>query len=210
MDARAETARHRVALADGLDGLTDQQWSAPSLCEGWSNKHVLAHLTMPFRMSTPAFLTQMALARGRFHVLADRVARRDAAALPTADLLRSLRQAAVTEKKFPAGGYEGALTHDVVHGLDICRPLGLTLPIEDDALRIVLHTLADPARTSYFGVDLAGARLQASDLDWTHGDGDGDGDEVIAAPARDLILLLTGRTVAGVSLTAPASGEVTP
>ena len=187
MDLREMTAANRRALADIFDGLSEQQWSLPSLCEGWSTKHVLAHVTMPFRMSTAAFALGMLRARGRFHELADRAARRDAV-LPSAELIAAMRAAADRGTKLP-GGYEGALTHDVVHGLDICRPLGVKPPIADDALRVVLDTLAHPKRTKYFGVDVQGLRLRADDLDWAYGTGD-----PMTAPAQDLVLLLTGRT----------------
>ena len=44
-------AAHRRALADALSELTPGQWRADSLCAGWTPAHVLAHLTMPFRIS---------------------------------------------------------------------------------------------------------------------------------------------------------------
>jgi hypothetical protein len=33
----------RAEFADLLDGLTLQQWGAPSLCDGWSVQNVVAH-----------------------------------------------------------------------------------------------------------------------------------------------------------------------
>ena len=38
--------QQRVALADLLDTLTPEQWSTPSLCEGWTVRDVAAHLSM--------------------------------------------------------------------------------------------------------------------------------------------------------------------
>ena len=35
---------HRLALCDQLDGLTDEQWNAASLCDGWRVRDVLGHL----------------------------------------------------------------------------------------------------------------------------------------------------------------------
>ncbi|MDT7710502.1 MAG: hypothetical protein QOG20_6109, partial [Pseudonocardiales bacterium] len=37
---RGELAR----LAEVLDGLDDARWATPSLCAGWSVRHVVAHL----------------------------------------------------------------------------------------------------------------------------------------------------------------------
>ena len=39
---------------EGLAGLlTTGNWNAPSLCAGWQARHVVAHVTMPARL-TPA------------------------------------------------------------------------------------------------------------------------------------------------------------
>ncbi len=37
--------RERAALADDLAALRDAQWDAASLCEGWSVRDVVAHMT---------------------------------------------------------------------------------------------------------------------------------------------------------------------
>ena len=46
-------AAERRELAGLLDGLSAEQWDAPSLCDGWAVRQVVAHLTMPFRYSAP-------------------------------------------------------------------------------------------------------------------------------------------------------------
>lgn len=50
-DIRAAVAAERRDQAALLSGLTEEQWNAPSLCEGWTVKHVVAHTTLPFRSS---------------------------------------------------------------------------------------------------------------------------------------------------------------
>ena len=37
---------HRARTAALLEGLTPEQWEYPSLCDGWTVRHVAAHLTM--------------------------------------------------------------------------------------------------------------------------------------------------------------------
>jgi len=83
-------AAERRELAVLLDGLSAEQWDAPSLCAGWTVRHVVAHLTMPFRYSTPVFVLKLAAAGGRFQRMSDAVARRDAA-LPAAQLIAAVR-----------------------------------------------------------------------------------------------------------------------
>jgi uncharacterized protein (TIGR03083 family) len=43
-DVATPVMRQRSRLADLLTGLDDQQWAAPSRCEGWSVQDVIAHL----------------------------------------------------------------------------------------------------------------------------------------------------------------------
>jgi len=63
---RAAIAAERTELADMLDGLSAEQWDAPSLCEGWRVREVMAHITMAFRYSLPQVVFGMVRARGSF------------------------------------------------------------------------------------------------------------------------------------------------
>lgn len=38
------TRQERLSIADLFDGLTDEQWRTPSLCEGWTVLHVTADI----------------------------------------------------------------------------------------------------------------------------------------------------------------------
>jgi hypothetical protein len=60
-------------------------------------------------------------------------------------------------------GFEGALTHDVIHGLDVTVPLGIGRHVPEERLRIVLHGITKPKPLKYFGVDLRGIELCADD-----------------------------------------------
>ena len=40
----ARTTRNRLELADLLDTLGPEQWDAPTLCAGWTVRHLAAHL----------------------------------------------------------------------------------------------------------------------------------------------------------------------
>ena len=55
-DYFAHIARQRYAVADVLDTLKGDEWSSPSLCDGWRIQEMAAHLTMPFRVSKSRFL----------------------------------------------------------------------------------------------------------------------------------------------------------
>lgn len=188
-DIRAAIAGERADLADILAGLPAGDWDKPSLCAGWRVREVVAHITMPFRYSTPQFLLGMVKARGRFDRFADLAARRDAAALSAAELTAGLRDNVDHGWKPPGGGYEGALSHDVIHGLDITVALGLDRCVPADRLRLVLDGV-NARSLAYFGVDLTGIALCADDLDWTCGSG-----TTLSGTAQDLLLVLCGRTL---------------
>jgi uncharacterized protein (TIGR03083 family) len=185
-----EIAAERRALAAMLADLAAETWDAPTLCAGWRVREVVAHMTMPFRYSAPKFVFELVKARGDFNRMADRCARRDAAM--TADrLVAALRDNATRQWGPPGGGLQGALTHDVVHGLDITVALGDHRRVPLDRLRIVLAGLTTPRSLTFFKLDLAGIELRASDTDWSYGTG-----TPLSATAQDLTLVLTGRKLA--------------
>ena len=179
----------RSELAGVLGGLRPEQWAAPSMCAGWRVREVVAHMTMPFRMAPPRFLVEMARARGNFDRMADRMARRDTARMTDAELLASLRDNVAHPWKPPGGGETGALSHDVIHGMDITVALGLDRHPPAERVGLVLASLGK-RNLNYFGVDLSDVRLEATDLDFTLGAG-----EPLRGAARDLLLVICGRRV---------------
>src|ERR1700722_18132118 len=131
-------AAQRAELAAVLGTLPASGWDQPTLCAGWGVREAVAHITMPFRYSGPRFIRELARSRGRFGEMADRVARRDAARMSPAELTEAVRANAGHPWRPPGGGFEGALAHDVIHGLDITVPLGLPFAVPEDRLRRVL------------------------------------------------------------------------
>ncbi|WP_369258213.1 maleylpyruvate isomerase family mycothiol-dependent enzyme [Geodermatophilus amargosae] len=187
-EIRAATAAERREHLALFGSLTAEQWNAPSLCSGWRAKEVLAHTTMPFRWPTGRVLRGMLRARGSFDRFADRAARRDAAELSTDELLASLRDNVDFEWSPPGGGPLGALSHDVIHGLDVSAALGVDdRHASPERCALVLSGLR-PKQLRFFGVDLTGVRLRATDADWSHGEG-----EVVEGRAQDLLLAVCGR-----------------
>ena len=179
-----ETVAQRTGLVQVLDGLAEGEWDQPSLCENWRIREVVAHITMPYRHSGAAILAAMVRARGKFDVAADRLARRDATEPPSM-LLDCLRRNAAHRWKPPGGGQLGALSHDVIHGLDITEALDLP-PVSPPA-RLV-EVLNSPKLMRAFNVDVTPYRLVATDSDYTHGEG-----RSLRLPAKDLLLIVTGR-----------------
>jgi uncharacterized protein (TIGR03083 family) len=200
---RAAIAAERSDLATVLAALTPDQWEAPSLCTGWRVREVVAHIAMAFRYSLPQVVVEMVKARGKFDTMADRAARRDAATLSTAELTAAIADNVNHPWKPPGGGFEGALSHDLIHGLDITVALGLGRRVPLDRLRMVVDSIK-PRQVKFFGVDLDGVQLSADDTDWTYGSG-----EPVVGAVQDLLLVLCGRKLPAGHLRGAASARFT-
>lgn len=185
-DLTTETYAERARLATLLADLESDQWAAPSLCDGWRVREVVAHLTMPFRTSLPQLLKGLVRSRFSFERFADRDAKAVTATLSDAAILELLRENIRHPWQPPGGGQAGALSHDVIHGLDIADPLGLPGPPPSRIVRVLEQ--AGPRNLRYFGVDLAGHRLVADDVDVSIGEGTSH-----RMPAKDILLVVTGR-----------------
>jgi uncharacterized protein (TIGR03083 family) len=183
---RAWVARAYGGLADLLAAAPGDVWDAPTLCEGWAVRHVVAHVAMPVRLSPERFGAEMAAAGGDFGRLSDTVAARDAA-LPPAEHLAALRSPVLHAWQPPGGGAAGALSHAVVHSLDVTVALGRPPVAPAEAVTAVLDALA-AADGAVFGIDLTGVRLEATDTAWSRGDG-----EAVRADGGSLVALLAGR-----------------
>ncbi len=124
-------AAEYLALADALEEADPAVWDVPSLCEGWRTREVVAHVTMPARYDGPAFMAELSAVGGDFTRLSDTVAARDGA-LAEATLLDGLRSSVLHAWQPPGGGLAGALTHCVIHGLDIIEAVPLARRVPDD------------------------------------------------------------------------------
>ncbi len=187
-DPQSWVAPTYLGLADLLAAAPQPTWDAPSLCESWQVRHVVAHVTMPARLTPEAFGAELAAAGGDFGRLSDAVAARDAA-LPVADHLASLRSPILHGWEPPGGGAAGALSHAVIHSLDVTVALGQPPVAPQDAVTAVLDQLT-AADGAIFGLDLTGTRLEATDTGWSWGTG-----EVVRASSDELAALLSGRTL---------------
>ena len=181
-------AAQRGELAAVLDALPASGWDEPTLCAGWRVREVVAHVTMPFRYSGRRFVAELARSRGKFNEMANRVALRDAARMSPAELAGAVRSNTGHPWRPPGGGFEGALAHDVIHGLDITVPLGLAFAVPEERLRRVLPVSAADKTVTFFGADLAGIEFRARDMDWTLGAG-----TPLTGAAADLLLAMCGR-----------------
>jgi uncharacterized protein (TIGR03083 family) len=182
-----DIAEEFLTLADLLEAAGPQVWDEPSLCEGWRTREVVAHVTMPVRYGGPAFMAELEAAGGDFTRLSNTVAARDGA-LPTEHLLADLRSDVLHRWQPPGGGADGALTHCVVHCLDIIEAVPLAHRVPEGRITRVLSLVADSSAPNLFGTDLSGVAMRADDIEWSCGVG-----AAVEGPAQSLALVACGR-----------------
>jgi uncharacterized protein (TIGR03083 family) len=176
----------RAALAADLAELAEQRWATPSLCDRFTVRQVLAHLTAGASLNPVRWMAGVIRCRFDF----DRqVAMRLAeylGATPAETLTRFRRVITSTTK--PPVPVVAMLGETIVHGEDIRRPLG----IERDYPVTTLTTVAD----YYQGSDLPvltrkrarGLRLTATDGPFTAGTG-----PQVSGTTLALVMAMAGR-----------------
>lgn len=183
-------AAERRTTADLLDSLSDEQAAIDSLCRGWQVRHVAAHLTMPFTLSTPQMILGMVKRLGDFNRLSDDFAKATADR-PVAELAATLRANADHRFTPPGLGAHAPLTDIVVHTLDMRVPLGLPGPgPAPEALDEILSFLMTRAATRGFLPKdrVPGLCFASDDTGWTAGTG-----PLVAGPGASLVVAITGR-----------------
>lgn len=180
-------ARFLAVMAD----FTAQEWSAPSLCEDWTNHQLLAHLVIGYSAGPGAFTAEIFRRRGSFDRANTALACRLAAVREPAELLDDMDRLRIHPRGLGKVFPKRLLIGDhITHELDMLYALGRTPDIAPDALIAVLKTQVSlpnpfvPAfRTS------RGLRLVATDVDWVHG---AEG-PTVRGRAADLVSVLGNR-----------------
>jgi uncharacterized protein (TIGR03083 family) len=176
----------RTALAADLAELTEQRWATQSLCNRFTVREVLAHLTAGASLNPVRWMAGVLRCRFDFdRQVAMRLAEHMGAA-PAETLTRFRRVITSTTK--PPLPIVAMLGETIVHGEDIRRPLG----IERDYPVATLTTVAD----YYQGSDLPvlskgrvrGLRLTATDGPFTAGAG-----PRVSGTTLALVMAMAGR-----------------
>jgi uncharacterized protein (TIGR03083 family) len=179
-------------LAERLAVLDDEQWNSPSLCTQWRIRDVLAHLAAGAEGAFGVGAIIGGMLRHGFNynrwVAADGQARGQQ---EPAVVLVALRNAAADPEARPGARPVRGLMHVLVHGQDMCRPLGIRRDLPEAHLIPVADFVKDDVHIFGAKKRIAGVKLTATDMDWSHGSG-----PEVTGPAEALVMMMAGRVVA--------------
>lgn len=203
-ELRAALAEERRALADLLEGLTDEQWQTQSLCSEWTVKAVAVHLLPGAGTGMGEFLGAVLRSRGSFHRASESLVAKYVASMSNADVVAQMRAEAEDRWAPPVLGIIGPATDTLVHGEDIRVPLGITDDRPPARWESALDFLVSRKATMGFTPGrVPDLWYQATDAEWQHGRAD-----VVSGPAAALALALTGRSARLDELDGPGAGEL--
>jgi uncharacterized protein (TIGR03083 family) len=179
----------RKSLAGDLRPLADEQWTTASLCDGWTVRDVLAHMTSAANLTPPVFFATLIGSGFSFEKLqAKGIAahRGDSPADTLADFEKA--QASVKHPPGPANTWLGEV---IVHSQDIRRPLGIEHQYPTEAVVQVADFYKGSNALIGSKNRIAGLTLRATDTGWSHGTG-----PEVSGPILSLVMAMTGRQAA--------------
>ncbi len=190
-------------LASYLGGLSDQEWTAPSLCTGWRVREVVSHMAAGHTASLGSYLSL--LARNGFSVdrTSDGLARSFAGAHSNAEILAAFTRGTAGAPKGPTALVPKAelFTDHLIHHQDIRRALGHPRVVPADRLQAALAALGHLSARVGSKARMRGLRILAEDVPYEHGDG-----ASLVGPAEALVMALSGRAAAASDLHGEGAG----
>jgi uncharacterized protein (TIGR03083 family) len=176
----------RAALAADLADLTGEQWATPSLCDQFTVREVLAHLTAAASLNPVRWMAGVIRCRFDFDKMNAMRLAEQLGATP-AETLARFRGVVTSTIKAPVPTV-AVLGEAIVHAEDIRRPLG----IRHDYPLTALTQLASYYQGSDMVVPskkrITGLRLQASDGPFATGSG-----PLVNGSTLALIMAMAGR-----------------
>jgi uncharacterized protein (TIGR03083 family) len=181
-------------LGDTLAELSEADWDAASLCEGWRVRDVVSHMLTGHTYPVRAFLGPGLSAGLNVDKAASAMAIDYGSAHTPAEILAAWQGVVANRttkgisKAIPRK--EGFVDH-LVHHQDIRRPLGKPRQIPEPRLRAALDLAVSLGGMVKPKKKAQGLKLVATDLDWSHGEG-----LEVRGPGEAIVLALYGRSAA--------------
>jgi uncharacterized protein (TIGR03083 family) len=183
----AHIDEQRADLAGFLDTLAPEQWEAPSLCPGWTVRHVAAHIT---HSTTNWGKLSLELLRSglRFNALTLRMGREDQRT--TEEITAAMRAMVGGRRRPPGTAVADPLMDVLVHGQDIAVPLGIERKMPVPAAVIAADRVWKMGFPFHARNRFPNVMFTATDADFSVGKG-----EQVRGPVQDILMTLSGRRV---------------
>jgi len=180
-------AAERASLVDALADLPEESWDKPSLCEKWTVRDVVGHISAAAHQTPGNFFVELIKSGFSFDRFVDKGTHQMTAGKSTKEIVEDLRSRIGT-RNHPPGPATAMLGEVVIHGEDIFQALGA--PLQHPAEHVV--AVADFYKNSNLIVGakrrIGGLTLRATDVAWSTGTG-----PVVSGPVLALVLVMTGR-----------------
>jgi uncharacterized protein (TIGR03083 family) len=200
-DAFEMVEAEQADLVGLIRQLTPDQWSASSLCEGWSVRDVAIHIACGRKdlWTTLKLWASVGFGSPAKASAKEIEQRRD---LPTADIVEWLGSPIKPRVVWEMNIQLRAL---MIHQQDIRRPLEAMRTIPAERLSYVLDRGLTRAGSANLGSRkrARGLCLKATDIDWTAG----DGPEVVG-PGEAILMAISGRRAAVQDLSGTGTAEL--
>jgi uncharacterized protein (TIGR03083 family) len=184
----------RKGLAADLDGVDDAGWNTTSLCDGWTVRDVVAHLTAATKLSGPKFFGKLIASGFKFESVQAKGIASELGANPAETLAHFKAQ--INSHGRPPGPVDTVLGEIIVHSEDIRRPLGIAHSYPTDALTRAAEFYAKSNLIIHGKSRVSGLTLRATDTDWSNGSG-----PLVSGAMLDLVMATAGRRAAYDKLT---------
>jgi uncharacterized protein (TIGR03083 family) len=177
----------RHQFADRIELLDETAWDAPSWCEGWRVRDVLAHVVRNAE-ATPLSLIGDLLRGGFRPDYSMSKAAKQLGHVPVQELADRLRKAADARLRAGGSAKPFGMGDVLVHSADAFRPLGQDVDASPAVAASVLDVYWRRARIVVHAAPHRGRRLVAIDLDWARGTG-----PEVRGRTLDLVLFVANR-----------------
>lgn len=188
--SRAAAARNE--FADMIAALSPEQLEQQSLCDAWTARGVLCHLTGFVETGALGMVAAMVKSGFNFEKMSISMADKQLAR-PVGDVIATLKAKAAKSAPMPGFPEEMTMADVTIHTQDVRRPLGLAGGPSEDSVRSTLDFITTHKMGTTLIADrppLDGVRLVATDMDWSYGSG-----AEISGPGESLMMALAKRPV---------------
>jgi uncharacterized protein (TIGR03083 family) len=198
-DVYEVTTANRLMIADVLEGLSEEQWSAETLCPGWNVHTMAAHLLQPMLVGFGRFLVTALRYGGDTDRTVDHVTRR-LAQRSRVEILTTLREHAGDAVSPPRVGPMGPFAETCIHLRDIARPLDLRVDVPTAHWEFLLRYLVAPGAAVAL---VPAGRLDGLHLQATGATRQSIATGVVSGPPEALVMAAAGRRDALAQLAGP-------